>query len=335
MSYDPIIPEGHASNDPRYSGDPEFYLFRGKTMVQYQPAIACGGSGSTKIAREAGYRVWMEAEKVGDGEKNWKPSGNEQVRALSKWQESCPVDGNPGGDKSDVPDGEEGENDDTTPPPKKTCSSNADCSGPECTGACPSTCCVEKTCSNVDACGFLSCSDTQEKACTDGRCRCKDKPAPAFVSALGNTQIRIYGSEQRFAASVIAYDGSGAELYRNPDLNTEHSWGETITLDTGKLPYRLKYEFLDKWLGSTKKRDRPPPGSIGPNPSGIRPTASGSRRSTMNEDNARQMVPRHEVCNWDTHGTWDPSEIFTDFIDAILGQGGKVPTRDMDCRWLC
>ncbi|GJC85373.1 hypothetical protein ColLi_08211 [Colletotrichum liriopes] len=372
MTYDPIIPEGHASNDPRYPGDPEFFLFRGKAMVQYQPAIVCGGSSSTKVSREAGYRVWVEAEKLEDGEKNWKPSGNGQVRTLSKRQESCPVDGNPGGDNLGDPDGEEGEDDGTTPPPKKTCSSNANCSGPECTGGMsqylceegfcvckvpedPSICitaktcgyldcssgqdkacadgsckCVEKTCSNVDACGLLSCSDTQEKACTDGRCRCKDKPAPAFISGLCNTHIRIYGSEKRFAASVIAYDGSGAELHRNPDLNTEHSWGEIITLDTGKLPYLLKYEFLDKWLGSTKKRDRPPPGSTRPNPLryqtySVRITAGDTVWSTMDEDNARQMVPRCEVGNWDTHGTWDPSEIFTDFIDAILGQGGKVP----------
>ncbi|GJC97506.1 immunoglobulin a1 protease [Colletotrichum higginsianum] len=388
MTYDPIIPEGHAPNDPRYPGDPEFFLFRGKAMIQYQPAIACGGGGSTKIAREAGYRVWVEAEKLRDGEKNWKPSGNEQIRTLSKRQESCPVNGNPGGDN---PGGLDGEDDDNTPPPKKACSSNADCSGPWCTGGgcsgpectggrsqylceegfcvCkapqdPSICttaktcgyldcnsrqdkacadgsckCVEKTCSNVDACGFLRCSGSQEKACTGGRCSCKDRQASAFVSGLCNTHIRIYGSEKRFSASITVYDGSGAELYRNPNLNTEYSWGETIMLNTGKLPYALKYEFLDKWLGSTKKRDHPP-SLIGPNPLryqtySVRITAGNTIWSTMDEDKARKMVPRCEVGNWDTHGTWDPSEIVADFIDAILGQGGKVPTRDMDCRWRC
>ncbi|KAK6224394.1 hypothetical protein QIS74_02721 [Colletotrichum tabaci] len=110
-------------------------------------------------------------------------------------------------------------------------------------------------------------------------------------------------------------------------------------LDTGKLPYPLKYEFLDKWLGSTKKRDHPL-SFIGPNllryqTYSVRITAGNTLWSTMDKDNARKMVPRCEVGNWDTHGTWDPSEIVADFIDAILGQGGKVPTRDMDCRWQC
>ncbi|GKT51738.1 uncharacterized protein ColSpa_11919 [Colletotrichum spaethianum] len=185
-------------------------------------------------------------------------------------------------------------------------------------------------------------SDTQEKSCSDGRCRCKDKlaPAPTFISGLCNTHIRIYGSEKRFSASIVAYDGSGTELYRNSDLNTEHSWGDTITLDTGKLPYLLKYEFLDKWLGNAQKRDRPPPGSIRPDPLryqtySVRITAGDMVWSAMDDDKTRQMVPRCEVGNCDTHGTWEPGETFNDFIKASLGHGEKVPTRDMDCRWRC
>ncbi|KAK1988351.1 hypothetical protein LZ30DRAFT_776895 [Colletotrichum cereale] len=400
VTYEPMLWQGHNSDDPRFPGDPELFMFRGKAMVQYQPAIASCGRGSTKIAREAGYRVWVEAEKVADGERHWEPSDNKQIRTLSKRQERCAVDGNPGGDNPGDPDGDKGGDDGTiTPPPKKACSSDADCSGPECAGggrssfcdagecgcrtsktsppppppsreqcssssdcygpncaggmsqsSCeegfcickspqdPSICttadkcsyldcnsgqdktcadgrcqCAEKTCSSVDDCGFLGCSDGQEKVCDNGRCRCKDKPpAPAFSSGLCNTHIGTYGSAKGFAANIIVYDGSGAELYRNPNPNTGHSWGEAITLETGKLPYPLKYLAYS-----------------------VRITAGDMVWSTMDEDDARKMVPRCEVGNWDTHGTWDPFEILADLIDAILGQGEKVPTRDMDCRWQC
>ncbi|KAB5585045.1 hypothetical protein GE09DRAFT_1276675 [Coniochaeta sp. 2T2.1] len=209
-----IIPPTYESTDPRYPGDPEFLLFRGKAMVQYQPAIACGGSDAKTIGRQAGYRVWVEAEKLADGDKPWSPSG------------------------------------DTANDPS-ICTTVDTCSYLECNSGQDRACadgkcqCVEKTCSNVDGCGFISCPEKQEKACTDGKCRCKDTPPP-FASGICNTHIRIYGSERSFAANII--------------------WGETITLNTGKLPYEMKYEFLDSYLGSNKKRDRPPPGDLRPDP---------------------------------------------------------------------
>jgi hypothetical protein len=92
----------------------------------------------------------------------------------------------------------------------------------------------------------------------------------------------------------------------------------------------MKYEFLDEWLGRNNKRDRPPPGSLGPDPFrysiySVRITAGGTTWSTEDEDKKKEMIPRCEVGNWDTHGTWDPSEMINDFIDSLMGSNGKLP----------
>jgi|SRR5687768_3585616 hypothetical protein len=92
----------------------------------------------------------------------------------------------------------------------------------------------------------------------------------------------------------------------------------------------MKYEFLDNWLGSTNKRDRPPPGSFGPDPLlytiySVRITAGTTTWTTEDTDDNRVIIPRCEVGRWDTHGTWDPAEIIGDFIDGLMGNSGKVP----------
>ncbi|KAJ9134827.1 Immunoglobulin a1 protease [Coniochaeta hoffmannii] len=366
-----------------------------QTGIWYPSTIACGGTSSSP-GFETGYIGTMTSV---------QPSGTSSDAVASTSQEdeddgsktgtapppkkTCSTDAECSG--TDSADGGRASFCDagvcgcrtsqTPPPPKTQCSSNADCSGPECasgkvqylceTDFCvckdfkdPSICttvetcgylecksgqdracangkcqCVEKTCSNVDGCGLISCPETQEKACMDGKCRCKDKPPP-FESGICNTHIRIYGSESSFAANIIVYDGSGTEIYRISDLYQQHSWGETITLNTGKFPYEMKYEFLDRYLGSNKKRDRPPPGSLGPNPLryqaySVRISAGNTVWSTMDQDDARQKVPRCEVGSWDNHGTWDPEKILNDIIQGIVGEGGEHPTRDMDCRWQC
>lgn len=60
----------------------------------------------------------------------------------------------------------------------------------------------------------------------------------------------------------------------------------------------------------------------------VRITADGTTWSTEDEDEDRQMLPRCEVGDWDTHGTWDPSEIINDFIDGLMGEGGELPVSD-------
>lgn len=90
----------------------------------------------------------------------------------------------------------------------------------------------------------------------------------------------------------------------------------------------MKYEFLDNWLGHMDKRDRPPPGSLGPDPLlftiySVRVTADGTTWTT--EDTDKNKLPRCEVGDWDTHGTWDPAEIIGDFIDRLMGDSGELP----------
>ena len=95
----------------------------------------------------------------------------------------------------------------------------------------------------------------------------------------------------------------------------------------------MKYEFLDEWLGRNDKRDRPPPGSLGPDPLryqtySVRITAGDTTWSTEDEDDDREKIPRCEVGRWDTHGTWDPTEIIDDFLDSFFGDGGEPPVSD-------
>lgn len=152
----------------------------------------------------------------------------------------------------------------TPPPPRKTCSSDNECSGPECAGGMvvykceegvcvckspedPSICsavdtctylecadseeractdgrcrCQEKTCSNTDECGFLSCDADKEKGCEDSKCICKTKPPP-FASGTCNTHIREYGNNDGFTASIQIFDGAGTEIGRYGEVNTKHN----------------------------------------------------------------------------------------------------------------
>lgn len=88
VSYTPVLNRILPLDDPEHpgepipptnvahAGDPEFFSFRGKALVQYQPALVSCGSGET-IGREAGYRVWVEAKVPANGEKSWEPEFQE------------------------------------------------------------------------------------------------------------------------------------------------------------------------------------------------------------------------------------------------------------------
>jgi hypothetical protein len=205
--------------------------------------------------------------------------------------------------------------------------------------------CKEKTCSNADDCEFLSCQDNEEKACEDSKCTCKTKPeeppAPSYVSGTCNTHIREAGNNDGFGTQIKVYDGAGNQIASYDEVNTKHNvsdysfppipcildrmtdskqWGDTITIPKDKLPHEMKYEFLKEWLGrDNKKRDRPPPGTWGkPDPMlfttySVRVTAGGTTWSTE-DDQDRSKIPRCEVGKWDTHDTWDPNQIITDFL---------------------
>lgn len=87
---------------------------------------------------------------------------------------------------------------------------------------------------------------------------------------------------------------------------------------------------MDKWLGKSKKRDRPPPGTplFGPSPLAyqtysIKIEAGDTKWDTEAKD--KEKLPRCEVGAWDNKESWDPSEIISDFIDDLMGEGGKVP----------
>lgn len=159
--------------DVTHAGDPEFFTFRGKAMVQYQPALTSCGS-SEKIGREAGYRVWAEAKVAKDknvqppanGERSWKPDTNAQKKPMTDLkrqdEESCSIDGDPNTDEDENDDDntdednndddnnddedDEDDEDEGVTPPGKTCSTSADCSGPECAGGMKTGACEEGVC---------------------------------------------------------------------------------------------------------------------------------------------------------------------------------------------
>lgn len=113
----------------------------------------------------------------------------------------------------------------------------------------------------------------------------------------------------------------------------------------------MKFEFLEEWLGADKKRswasrfgsgkrDRPPPGSLGPNPLryqaySVRVTAGGTIWSTEDEDDKREKLPRCEVGGWDTKEPGNPFEALDKSLREFFDGVSDIPTRDMDCRWKC
>lgn len=99
----------------------------------------------------------------------------------------------------------------------------------------------------------------------------------------------------------------------------------------------MKYEFLDEWLGDKRKRDRPQPAAdentleaLKYQSYSVRVTAGDTTWSTEDED--KEKLPRCEVGQWDTHGTWDPDKIVGDFINGLLGGGSELPVSNT--RWL-
>lgn len=126
-------------------------------------------------------------------------------------------------------------------------------------------------------------------------------------------------------------------------------WGDTVFIPKGdsNLPYDLKFEMLDQWLGKDQKRwfqsrDKPPPGGHGYGDDSlkwetysVRITAGDTTWSTEDQDNDRKKLPRCEVGQWDTKDSWDPFDEVDKLLDTFFSGVSDLPTRDMDCRWSC
>lgn len=122
----------------------------------------------------------------------------------------------------------------------------------------------------------------------------------------------------------------------------------TVSKDKTKLPYDVRLEFLDEWLGRPAKRDRrrrlgardrPPPGQgVGPNELAfqaysVRITAGDTIWTT--DDRDKDALPWCEVGEWDLKSNASPFDDIAEIIDAMVDGSKKIPTRDMDCRWQC
>lgn len=76
------------------------------------------------------------------------------------------------------------------------------------------------------------------------------------------------------------------------------------------------------------KRDRPAPGSTGPDPMlyqayDIRIRAGDTAWTSTDMD--KNALPRCEVGGWDIHDSWDPNKIINDVIDGIMGKESETP----------
>jgi hypothetical protein len=74
-----------------------------------------------------------------------------------------------------------------------------------------------------------------------------------------------------------------------------------------KLPYKVEFEFLEEWLGSESKRDRPEVYRESPQryqTYSIRLKAGKEEWDTEVQDEDRKKVPRCEVGRWDNPNNW-------------------------------
>jgi hypothetical protein len=241
QTYDPLLvpliadldnpkgpPKKAPFRDARHAGDPYWLTFRGKVMVQYEPALACGDR--QKIGRKAGYRVWIEAAhpQEGQAEVHWEPSDQAQVMTLQnqKRDEGCLDEagasdlagaikdalagGEKGGGSGDKGgDGDENQEGKAGDAPR-SCSSTDDCDALTCSPVEERACvdgkckCVGKTCSEPDDCLSLTCAESKMKTCNEGKCACTEKPKPGVC----RTYIVENGDNDKgFQADFKIHDG--------------------------------------------------------------------------------------------------------------------------------